>query len=188
MSESQPPPIPSPSGEAAVAGFWRRFLACVIDGAIFSIPTLCLGFVFFAQFARLGGWGRLVGFVIALMYFGFMNSAVGNGRTFGKRILKIRLVGLNGSTISVPRSFVRYVILVFGVGGSIIYLIVFNRRNRRSLHDLLASTYVMKVDAKATVPPNLKIWFGHGLIISVVVIIMIGCSFALKGFAERWGL
>jgi len=35
-------------------------------------------------------------------------------------------------------------VLVFGFGGSIIYLIIFNRRTRQSLHDLIVGSYVVK--------------------------------------------
>ena len=158
--------------------------------------------------------GALLGFVIALVYYGFMNSVLANGQTIGKRVMKIRVTGLNGAAISVPRSFVRYLILgtpfflngaaipprtidswigtliaiiIFGVGGSIVYLFIFNRRNRRSLHDIMAVTCVARIDAAAEAAPNLKIWFGHGIVISLFIVIMVGCSFALKKFAERWG-
>jgi uncharacterized RDD family membrane protein YckC len=172
-----------------------------------------LGLVLFAQFARLGAWGRLIGFFIALTYFGFMNSALANGQTIGKRIMKIRVVDLNGSTISVVRSFTRYLILgapfflngaaipprvfntwvgivveviIFGVGGSIIYLFVFNHRNRRSLHDLLTGTYVIKGDV-AGAAPNLRIWLGHYVVLSLVILVLIVSPLLLKGFAERLG-
>jgi uncharacterized RDD family membrane protein YckC len=212
MTDPEPLPIPITHDGPAIAGFWRRFLAFAIDGAILSIPAFCLGLLFFAQFARLGGWGRLIGFLVALMYFGLMNSAIANGQTLGKRIMKIRVVGLDGLTISLPRSLTRYLILgapfflngaaipprvfntwigivieviIFGVGASIIYLFIFNRRNRRSLHDALVSTYVIK--AKATAALNLGVWLGHYVIVSLVMVIWIFTPLFFKGFLERSG-
>jgi uncharacterized RDD family membrane protein YckC len=213
MTGSQPQPLPNTAAAATVAGFWRRFFAFVIDGIILSVPAFCLGIVFFAQFARLGAWGRAIGFLVALLYFGLLNSALANGQTLGKRGMKIRVVGLNGSTISVPRSLLRYLILgapfflngaaipprvfntwvgivvgmiIFGVGGSIIYLLVFNRRNRRSLHDLLVATYVASADTAPT-PPNLKVWPGHYVVIfALLVVFAVGPLFT-KEFAERYG-
>ena len=213
MTEPQPPPLSTTTTAVSVAGFWRRFFAFVIDGVILSIPAFCAGVVLFAQLARLGPWGRLIGFFVALTYFGLMNSALTGGQTVGKRIMKIRVVDLNGSPISVLRSFCRYLILgapfflngaaipphtfdswvgivvtviVFGVGGSIIYLFVFNRRNRRSLHDLLAGTYVIKVNGAGTAPIP-TIWPGHYVVLSLVMLVWIVGPFFLKGFAERWG-
>jgi len=53
---------------------------------------LLIGATLFDQLSHLGGWGRLVGFCIAILYFGTLNSVVGKGQTLGKRILKIHVI------------------------------------------------------------------------------------------------
>src|SRR5688572_4687565 len=105
----------------------------------------------------MGGYGRLLGFAVALAYFGVMNSRIGGGQTLGKRLLGVRVVAGDGRTLSLPRSFLRYCVLgipfflngapfsaqvlfswwgyllpiiVFGGMFSILYLYVFNRPTR----------------------------------------------------------
>jgi uncharacterized RDD family membrane protein YckC len=193
------------------AGFWQRFLAATIDGLVIGVPTFLLGLVFFAQFARLGGWGRAVGFVIALAYYGFLNSKVGNGQTLGKRLVRIRVVNAQLAPISISRSFLRFFILgapiflsgaafppqifrswigdvaigvIFGVGGSTLYLLVFNRRNRRSLHDLFASTLVVRTEQTAQ-PASVGIWAGHYVVIGIILIAFFAGPIFLPQLAER---
>ncbi|MEK6300341.1 MAG: RDD family protein [Acidobacteriota bacterium] len=164
-------PILESRAPIAIAGFWRRILALLIDSMILGVVGIVFGFMFFDTLAALGVWGRLFGFSIALLYFGFLNSRIGNGQTVGKRILKIQVVGRDGQLISVSRSCLRYSVLgpayflngamippsilmtpieavvsllIFGFGGATIYLYLFNRKTRQSLHDLVARTYVVR--------------------------------------------
>ena len=57
-----------------IAGFWRRLAAFLIDGIILSVPTMLVGLAFFQWAVSLGQAGRLVGFIVALLYFGVLNS------------------------------------------------------------------------------------------------------------------
>lgn len=161
-----------------IAGFWKRLLALIIDSLLLGAVGFLLGLMFFDQFARLGGWGRLVGFIIALLYFGVFNSSIGKGQTIGKRITSIKVVDREGQFLSPQKSFLRSTILevpfflngalippsvlisplgvlvgliIFGIGGAIIYLYIFNRRTRQSLHDLAAGSFVIRSFAAA--PP-----------------------------------
>jgi hypothetical protein len=61
-------------------------------------------------------------------------------------------------------------LVVFGVGGSVIYLAVFNRRTRQSLHDLVAGSYV--VAASSSEPPEVEaIWKPHLAICGVLILV-----------------
>ena len=84
------------SSDRPICGFWVRVLALIID-------IILLGVV--------GRWDRIVGLVIVLGYFGFLNSHIGRGQTIGKRIVRIRVVGDNGQYVSLPRSLLRTIIL-----------------------------------------------------------------------------
>src|SRR4051812_8490390 len=101
-----PPSVPTP--EPQIAGFWQRVLGLLIDGAILGLLGMLLGLFFWDTFVTLGPWGRLVGFVIAMLYFVPMNSRVFGGQTLGKRIVGSRVVDRNGRSISLFRSTVRY--------------------------------------------------------------------------------
>lgn len=74
---------------------------------------MLLGLALFREAARLGQAGRLVGFVIALVYFGLLNSRIGGGQTLGKRLVGIRVIDRAGNALSPTRSVVRF--LVIGV-------------------------------------------------------------------------
>lgn len=150
-----------------------RLGAFIIDILILGMIGQLLGLVFEFIFVHLGLWGRLVGFSIALLYFGIGNSSKANGQTIGKKLLGIQVVGTNNAPISLGRSLLRYTILglpfflngialpntkiqavliypltLVIVGGmlSILYLFLFNRATGQSLHDLIAKTYVVNID------------------------------------------
>ena len=158
-----------------ISGFWRRIGAFAIDSLVLGIVGIGLGGFLEEQFVQLGGWGRFVGFLIALPYFGILNSRISDGQTIGKKALNIRVVNANNQTIDLSRSFIRYSILgvpfflngaqvtndavasfwmvpisliIFGGLISAGYLYCFNRVTRQTLHDLVVGTYVVNVDAE----------------------------------------
>ena len=198
---------------AIIGGFWNRILAFLIDSIILSFVGLILGKSAFDFLARLGGWGCLIGFGIALLYFGLLNSSLGKGQTLGKRIVKIKVSDRSGKEISVARSFIRYAILgapfflnqavipqsaaltligypicfiIFGIGGAIIYLYVFNRRTRQSLHDLAVGTFVVKTPNAAPVRFT-GIWKGHLKAIGIWSALVI-CFSIVSPILSRQGL
>ena len=179
-----------------IAGFWRRIAAFVIDTLLLGLGGFLLGQGFESVFVEMGGWGRFVGFGIALIYFGAMNSKLFDGQTIGKKILKVRVVNYNHETITVGRSIFRYIVLalpfllngnqifssemlsilayplsltIFGGILSIIYLFIFNRVNRQSLHDLAVGTYV--VDAEAEKQEVGSVWKVHLVVVALLFIV-----------------
>jgi uncharacterized RDD family membrane protein YckC len=190
----QPQPAPTPHPTTAPSGFWRRVFAFWIDSLLIAIPGWLIGWAFYDQLVRIGQTGRLIGFVIALGYFGLFNSSLGNGQTLGKRLMKIQVVDLEGETIPLRRSVFRYVLLglpffcnglnvnvqslwigiplalvVFGLGGSILYLFIFNRHNRRTVHDFAAGTVVVRAKPRA-VPAFSPVWRGHFVILALILV------------------
>jgi uncharacterized RDD family membrane protein YckC len=183
----------------SISGFWRRLFAFIIDVLLLGLCGLTLGFFCFDFLAGLGALGRLLGFGIALIYFGILNSSIGGGQTIGKRFAKIKVTDTDGRAISLPRSSWRYVILavpfflnnapipaglltmpvtlavtliVFGGGGAIVYLFVFNRRTRQSLHDLMAGTYVVR--SSIALPVGLpRMWRGHVAVVGALLLAVV---------------
>jgi len=201
-NDSMPPPAEtSLPAHRTISGFWRRLLALFLDSLVLGLFGLALGFSLFDFFAGLGGWGRLIGFVIALVYFGVLNSALGRGKTIGKRIMKIEVVDSIGNHLSPARSILRYTILgvpfflngafippsilntpvgglvgllVFGFSGAIIYLYVFNRRTRQSLHDLVVGSFVVRSGGAGSVSA-MHVWRPHLIIaVSWCLVVMVG--------------
>jgi uncharacterized RDD family membrane protein YckC len=96
-----------------IAGFWRRLLAFLVDATVLGLIGYLLGTLFYSSFAALGEWGRLVGFLVALLYFTLFNSEVGRGHTPGKLLTRIKVVDREGNFLPLGRSLLRY--LVIGV-------------------------------------------------------------------------
>lgn len=194
-----------------VSGFWRRSGAFFIDCVVLGSIGLLLGAFFTAQFVALAGWGRLIGFGIAAIYFTLLNSRVGNGQTIGKRLLKIRVVGQRGDELALPKSFLRFTIvaapwflngailpaeylpafvfsgltlLVFGFGFSIIYLFLCNRHTRQSFHDLLLGTFVVRVDPEN--PSPLKpVWRVHYVVCGILLLVSLSIPFVTSMLISR---
>ncbi len=197
-----------------ICGFWKRLLAFIIDGIILGLFGLAIGTLFFDFFAEIGGLGLLIGFAIALLYFGIQNSSVCNGQTIGKRILKIKVVDNKAKNISLQRSFTRFMILgppyflngvflppnlmnnyfiflllgliiFFGLAG-IIYLYIFNRNTRQSLHDLVVGTYVINLPRtkKLAFRPE-ALWKGHLVVLTTIfVVVIIAITIAVPKLAK----
>jgi uncharacterized RDD family membrane protein YckC len=139
----------------------------LVDGRAFVV----------GPFWSLGGWSHLVATCVALVYFGVLNSSIAWGQTIGKRVMQIQVIDRSGHAISPGRSFLRSAVLVapfslngldippsalmylifcftgfilFGFGDAIVYLYIFNRRTRQSLHDLIVGTFVTETTLRST--------------------------------------
>lgn len=195
-----------------IAGFWRRLGAFVIDLVLLGIVGMILGALLFDTFARMGAYARLIGFAIALAYFGIFNSRIGGGQTLGKRWLGVRVVDAHDQLLSLPRSLLRYAVLgipffanglpldptlamstplgyllaivVFGGIFAIIYLYIFNRRTRQSLHDLAVSSYVERFDRAAQPVPFPIMWRGHIVVVAMLAVIALSAPAIASRFVQ----
>jgi len=179
-----------------VGSLWRRIVAVLIDSIVVGIAGTFIALPFFDFFSRLGAWGRLVGFCLAVPYFVLLNSRIGNGQTLGKRAMHLQVVNAHGEPISVSKSFIRYLVLsapfflnglmlpitrtpqivmylltgvVFGLGAITIYLVLFNRRTRQGVHDLAAGSYVADADKSGALVVH-PIWKGHSAVLGALVV------------------
>jgi len=184
------------AGAPVFAGFWRRVGAFVVDVLVLGLVGISAGFFLFDQFASMGAWGRLLGFGVALAYFGVMNSSVANGQTPGKRVFKIRAVGADGAALPMKKSMLRFCVLgvpwflndaafsadvltspaiyplsvaVFGLCLAIIYLFIFNRPTRQSLHDLAGGSYVITADSAGSIA-RAPLWRTHLIVVAVLLV------------------
>jgi uncharacterized RDD family membrane protein YckC len=208
-----PPSFETSPPDRAIAALWRRIAAFVVDGIILGAVGTLLALPFFETLSRLGWRGPLVGFCIALPYFAILNSSVGNGRTLGKRLMRIQVVDKNGSTISLRRSAVRYAvfaipyflndlllpmtrtpwavsglkaIVVVGFGGATLYLVFFNRHTRQGLHDLAVGSYVAVADKEGPLKIE-PIWGTHWVILGSLLVVIFLSTGILGNELARWG-
>jgi len=173
-------------------------LPCLIDGFLLGLVGQALGLVIPGPLSRAGGWGWTIGFTIVVSYFGILDSRIGNGQSIGKRVAKIRVVGSDGKPISLGRSALRAAVLSFpffltdapldlalplhvaaivsyvalGTGIAIVYLFVFNRPTRQSLHDRLVGSFVVAFDSMVAPGPG-NIWWGHRAVVAAIVVLMV---------------
>lgn len=175
-----------------IGGFWRRLFAFLIDMFLLGLVGGLLTYAFFDQLVQLGDLGRVIGFGIALVYFGVTYSSLTGGQTAGKWLLGLRVLDRQGQFLSPLKGMARYsiwavpyfgnglnvqlgsgvpdlvrwfvwgvlAVVVFGGLFSVVYLFVFNRKTRQSLHDLVMGTFVVRTGAAGR-PIRDRIWPGH---------------------------
>jgi uncharacterized RDD family membrane protein YckC len=211
MSEENKQPL-----QPVFAGFWQRILAFSVDMMLLVALGAVVGLSFSDFFARVWPWSQLVGLFSILLYFGLGNSRVFKGQTLGKRLLKIRVVGCDGQPIRLPLSLLRIFILVLpSYGGAfylppmnemgilfkiytgslvallfvLIYFFIFNKKTRRSLHDIIAKSSV--VSTKVSLPDQTipKPWRGHFIIASVLIFVwLVGAYFFTRVMTQSFDL
>lgn len=184
---------------ATIAGLWRRIGAFFIDMLILGIIGMAAGALFREQFAALGAWGRVVGFIVTLAYFGVTESLPGGGQSLGMRVLGLRVVSRTGEALSASAAFIRAAVfclayflngagfdlgpanqwvavgisaLIFGLIFSVFYMLIFNRRTRQSIHDLAVGAFVVKAGADKVSLSTEPIWRGHAAIVGVAILAM----------------
>jgi len=153
------------------AGILIRLIAFAIDMLVLGIVGIALGAVATDAFAAMGPWGRLVGLAIGLGYFGYFDGAPGGGRSPGKRLLRLVLVGRDGRPLPVVKSAGRFLLIwipmvlnglpleldqlsgplgylealgTFGLGCVLIYLAIAGRKNGQALQDLLFGSVMLR--------------------------------------------
>lgn len=92
--------------------------------------------------------------IFVVLYFGF-STYLGNGQTLGKRVVGIRIVSLAHERMSLWHSFERALgygasALEFGFG----FIQYFIHPNRRTVHDRIAETIVVKEEREAGMSPS----------------------------------
>lgn len=157
LGQSAIPPRP-----LSYAGFWKRFVAYIIDACIITFVSM----FFLVPLAIVIGIGSvseefeepsagivaiLIGmyflvvgvlFVLQWLYFAVMEST--KGATFGKMALGIRVTDMSGNPVSFGRASGRYFAklvssLTFGIG----YIIAGFSQQKQALHDMIAGCLIV---------------------------------------------
>ena len=136
------------------SGVGERLIAFIIDNAI-KIGYLYLVAYAFGAFNNMDEWSQIglnTILTLPVMFYTLILESIMDGQTIGKKILKIRVVKLDGfqATLSdyVVRWFFRIVdVYLFGLG---FFVIVFSKRNQR-VGDFAAGTAVVLLRDKANI-------------------------------------
>lgn len=137
------------------AGFWRRFLASSIDGAIMVLFGIGLSFSlggnYFSSDTQSAPQvvSSVLNFLFSTLYsvFFWVNQ---EGATPGKKLLAIKVIKADGGSISYGTAVIRelsYLVSLVPLGLG--YLWVAWDKNKQGWHDKLAGTYVVKTDKKS---------------------------------------
>jgi uncharacterized RDD family membrane protein YckC len=136
-------------------GFWRRFVAYIIDGIILVIIGVVLGIAVGSLIVISRSWSfvdssgydclwDLISLAIGIAYFaGFESSSA--QATPGKAVMGAIVVDSDGNRISFGRAFLRYIgkilsVLILFLG---MIMIGFTEK-KQGLHDMIAGTYVIE--------------------------------------------
>ena len=159
--QTQPvPPAPQPSykeqpyrGNIVYGGILERFLALLIDGLIigigFSIISGIFSFIFFKilPYGIAGAITMLFNILLFVAVFGYYAVGYGKyGTTIGKKVFKLHIVDQQKLTTptmgqGVIRALVQFFLSgIFFIG----YIMAFFNPEHKTLHDMLAKTYVIK--------------------------------------------
>lgn len=134
-------------GTATYAGFWRRFVAWILDGLLLSLVTVPFTLQFggdaAAEAARTSAAGTIA-LVIGWLYYALMESSAKQA-TVGKMALGIIVTDLEGRRLGFGRATGRYFAkilsaLTLGIG----YLMAGFTERKQALHDMVASCLVIK--------------------------------------------
>ncbi|HUH73196.1 MAG TPA: RDD family protein [Chitinophagales bacterium] len=132
------------------AGFGVRMVAFFIDGVILSFAFGIISFItgmkfnsgFFEVVYNPGG---LLSFLLALSYFVYFETGEKQA-TIGKSIMDLKVVKQNGAKMTVRDSVFRYIGKIFSAFIFMIgYIMAIFDDQKRTLHDRIAETYVIKI-------------------------------------------
>jgi uncharacterized RDD family membrane protein YckC len=197
-----------------ISGFWRRFFAFFIDGIVLGLVGQVIAFSMSPILFEIGPYGHIGGNVIALLYFGLMNSRLGRGQTLGKRAMHAAVRDAEGKPIGIGRSMLRtsiwlvpatlngwtipllehpvakyaLTIVVLGIGGAVLATMVFNRKTRQGLHDMLTETYVLRLDEQSVeaLPATPRgQWKLAGVMVLIALVIATSAPFLVPHIAPN---
>jgi uncharacterized RDD family membrane protein YckC len=124
------------------AGFLIRLLATILDAIIVSLPISLISY-FITENLNENIYTNIINFLYALIV-----PVIWSGYTIGKKITGIRIAKVNGEKLGLGTMILRLVVaalvygITLGIGIIVSMFMVIFRKDKRSLHDFIAGTYV----------------------------------------------
>ncbi len=193
-----------------IAGFWRRSFAFLIDLLLvggFCWSTIRLLSEFMYPFPVIS---IFIGYFFVVLYFGLLNSHLHSGQTFGKQLLKIRVADTHGKDLAVIPSLLRSAILfapscLMSLSGYfpilllselfnlllvclqilLIYFYIFNRQNRRSIHDFVAGSMVINLKKDDQEQKAPEMWTKHKIFAALITLVCLGTGISSFNLFDR---
>lgn len=124
------------------AGFWVRVLASILDALIIGLP---IGLIIYLLTGNMEN-ENLPSLLVSI--YSMLLPIIWQGYTVGKRIMKVRIVKVDGSKLGIGAMLMRVFVagliyaVTLGIGLIVSAFMVGLRQDKRGLHDLIAGTYV----------------------------------------------
>ena len=152
------------------AGFGKRLVAYFVDGLIFLVTSFAIQSLFggvavlrFLNLKSLSDLGqlqeinysavRLLEYIFWYLYLVLMWVNF-DGATFGKKLVGIKVVRIDGSKvnylISFIRAFIGYIVSAFALGLGFLWIIW--DKKKQGWHDKIAGTIVVESNSKSNKP------------------------------------
>lgn len=133
--------------ESQFGGFWIRVMAAFID---FVVIFILMSFIIFLIGVESQAIVSVVSIIVWWVYFASMHSSSWQA-SVGKKVVNIKVADESGNRISFGRAtgrhFATYISgLILGIG----YMMAGWTKRKRSLHDMIAGTLVIKVEKSLT--------------------------------------
>ncbi len=144
---SQPYAVPSLN----LAFWWERFFAWLIDVVIIGVISWLIGLVFtLATFTLIPGWPSWVPFfrfdingILLFFYWTFMEGS--SGQSFGKMVMRIKVVQTDGTAVTMANAAVESVGKAFLLPIDLLIGWILYPRKRQRIFNYLTRTVVIKV-------------------------------------------
>lgn len=132
------------------AGFWKRFVAALIDSAVLFVGGLLLGGAmgFSVAFATgsthaIEPLANLSGILMGWLYYAFMESS-SRQATLGKMLMKIKVANVSGQAISFGRATARHFAKILSaIPLALGYIMAGFTRKKQGLHDMITGCVVV---------------------------------------------
>ena len=153
--QTQPvPPAPQPTykeqpyrGNIVYGGIFERFLALLIDSFIITISFVIISAIISFIFGGTSIIAMLLDFMLFVAAFGYYAVGYGKyGTTIGKKVFKLHIVDQQKLTTPTMGQGITRAIVQFFLSGIFFigYIMAFFNPEHKTLHDMLAKTYVIK--------------------------------------------
>ena len=156
MATFAAPPVNERVATVRYGGFFRRLFAAIIDLVIVLLLSSVMGFMAYIGYkVGLSAHGRAVSFenappLFVFLTFGWLLLMTAyfvvfhgmEGRTIGKWLLGLRVVAADNQAVSYTGALLRWFGLVVTLGLGSLWVLV--SRQKRSLHDIIAGTWVIR--------------------------------------------
>ena len=133
--------------EQSIASIGERIVATIIDYCIITVLGMLIMFISGKfQIKSL----LFVGY-LPLMFYSLLSELLMNGQSWGKKIMKIKVVKIDGTTTGFASYFLRWIIglieIITFFGSLALITIIINRRGQR-LGDMAGNTTVVRQQKK----------------------------------------